>query len=1097
MMMENGEWTVRRCRVSRWDETFVYGETDEGSVRLSGEAVAAARPLLRTGMLINIIERREERGERRENSVSADYCQAEPKDACVELQPALVVVEPDFLMDVTAVASCFARPGMHPLSYTLKRLEPRANSQAILLGNFAGAALDDIIEERGRRRSALPLCSAKNEEGGEREELKYDVTETLWRSFREQAMQFCACEDFDGERFISDARQQAANLEEVVGELFGRGERREGFERGERREERGERIDKRDEEGGELKNGKIEELKYDVGRALLEPSFVCEALGLQGRVDLMTDDLRLLVEQKSGRNHRIEQQAAIVHRTDHFVQLLLYYGILRMNFQQHHDAIDIRLLYSKYPAREGLLRVDYQPRLLRRAIEMRNLLVAWELHFASEGAQALLPLLPKMGDAERDYFLRMARFVYREQLCSRLHARPGQYAICDLWRMPLEEKLRTGNIYAQCSLNNKRREERGERRENTLEGKGILTLEIPQDTPDYVRNFRRGDGVYVYHYDDVPDVRHHILYKGTLEEIREDRLVVRLMGQRPMDCGLQPIDNGKLIIDNSRGTRNEALGSAALLCKEGGTRSEEYWAVEHGSSDNATGNYLRSIYELVSSDDERRRQLLLGLRAPEADTSLRLSRSYHPDYDDILLKAKQARDYFLLVGPPGTGKTSMALRYLVEEELCSMDNGQWTMDNERGESAKQILLTAYTNRAVDEICEMLTEAGIDFLRLGNETSCDPRFAGHLLEQRLGERPKLVEMQRLIREMPVVVSTTMMLQSRPFIFALKHFSLCIVDEASQLLEPAIVGILARGPMDNGQWTMDNSRGTRRSALPLCSAKNEESGGIDRFILIGDHKQLPAVVQQENGGDCARSLFERLLRQEREAGRTQFVGVLHKQGRMHPDVAAFTNELFYRQEQITPVPLPHQQADSLGYDEPSVDALDDLLKRERVIFFDAHGASENVKIEKLKNVKIDGTAGFIADLVRRIHRFYGERFDVQKTVGVIVPYRIEIGRIRKEIERMGIPELRDISIDTVERYQGSQRDVIIYDFAVSDDSQLEFLTATCFEEGGTVIDRKLNVAMTRARKQLLMTGNAGILRRNKIFDALIARYTKNYS
>ena len=419
------------------------------------------------------------------------------------------------------------------------------------------------------------------------------------------------------------------------------------------------------------------------------------------------------------------------------------------------------------------------------------------------------------------------------------------------------------------------------------------------------------------------------------------------------------------------------------------------------------------------------------------------------------------------------------------------------MDNERGESAKQILLTAYTNRAVDEICGMLTEAGIDFLRLGNETSCDPRFAGHLLEQRLGERPKLVEMQRLIREIPVVVSTTMMLQSRPFIFALKHFSLCIVDEASQLLEPAIVGILARGPMDNGQWTMDNSRGTRRSALPLCSAKNEESGGIDRFILIGDHKQLPAVVQQENGGDCARSLFERLLRQEREAGRTQFVGVLHKQGRMHPDVASFTNELFYRQEQISPVPLPHQQADSLGYDEPSEDALDELLKRERVIFFDAHGASENVKIEECKNVKIDGSAGFIADLVRRIHRFYGERFDVQKTVGVIVPYRIEIGRIRKEIERMGIPELRDISIDTVERYQGSQRDVIIYDFAVSDDSQLEFLTATCFEEGGTVIDRKLNVAMTRARKQLLMTGNAGILRRNKIFDALIARYMKNYS
>ena len=357
---------------------------------------------------------------------------------------------------------------------------------------------------------------------------------------------------------------------------------------------------------------------------------------------------------------------------------------------------------------------------------------------------------------------------------------------------------------------------------------------------------------------------------------------------------------------------------------------------------------------------------------------------------------------------------------------------------------------------------MLTTTGIDYLRLGNEASCDPRFVGHLLEQRLGDRPKLAEMQRLIREMPVVVATTSMLQSRPFIFSLKHFSLCIVDEASQLLEPNIVGILTKD--------------------------------IDRFILIGDHKQLPAVVQQQDGGDAARSLFERLLRQERQAGRTQFVGVLHKQGRMHPEVAAFTNELFYQDEQITPVPLQHQTATDIGYDLPSEDALDDLLKKERVAFFDSRESGYSDDSECSDDSK---TAVFIADLVRRIHRFYGEHFNPQKTIGVIVPYRIEIGRIRQEIERLGIPELLDISIDTVERYQGSQRDVIIYDFAVNDDSQLQFLTATCFEDNGRVIDRKLNVAMTRARKQLLMTGKVNILRHNAIFDALIARYTKNFS
>ena len=950
-MRATEEWNVQRCTVRQWDDEYVYGETAGGSVRFNGDAVTAVRPLLRRGMQLNLITAR----------------QSFQKEGCGQqtLRPQLVVVEPDFLMDVTTVASCFAQPDMHPLSYTLKRLAPRANSQAILLGNFAGAALDDIINHQ-----------------------TYDVTETLWRSFREQAMQFCACEDFDGRRFVDDARQQAENLEEVVGELFEKHQQQAAEEQ--------------QEEG------------YDRRRALLEPSFVCEALGLQGRVDLMTDDLRLLVEQKSGRNHRIERQAAIVHRTDHFVQLLLYYGILRMNFQQHHEAIDIRLLYSKYPAREGLLRVDYQPQLLQRAIEMRNMLVAWELHFAREGAEALLPLLPPLGDAERDYFLRMARFVYREQLCSRMQPRSGQYAISDLWRMPTDEKRSTGNIYTGLKIMPQSPSTEG----TDVSGCQQLTLAIPQDTTDYVRNFRRGDSVYVYRYDDVPDVRRNILYKGTLQEIHEDRLVVRL---------------------------NDVQQNAGLLT--GGT-----YAVEHGSSDNATTGNLRSIYELVTTDDVQRRQLLLGQRPPEADKSRQLSHSYHPDYDDILLKAKQACDFFLLVGPPGTGKTSMALRFLVEEELSSPVTPH-----------PSLLLTAYTNRAVDEICDMLTTAGTDYLRLGNESSCDPRFAGHLLEQRLGERPKLAEMQQLIREMPVVVATTSMLQSRPFVFSLKHFSLCVVDEASQLLEPAIVGILTKN--------------------------------IDRFILIGDHKQLPAVVQQEDGGDGARSLFERLLHQERQAGRTQFVGILHKQGRMHPDVAAFTNEWFYQDEQIAPVQLPHQLATSLDYDQPSEDALDDLLKQERVAFFDSKEAGDFEQSRMSEKSGEYSEAAFIADLLRRIYRFYGKRFDAQKTVGVIVPYRIEIGRIRREIERLKIPALLDISIDTVERYQGSQRDVIIYDFAVSDDSQLQFITATCFEDGGRIIDRKLNVAMTRARKQLLMTGVTNILRHNKIFDALIEQYKKN--
>ena len=132
--------------------------------------------------------------------------------------------------------------------------------------------------------------------------------------------------------------------------------------------------------------------------------------------------------------------------------------------------------------------------------------------------------------------------------------------------------------------------------------------------------------------------------------------------------------------------------------------------------------------------------------------------------------------------------------------------------------------------------------------------------------------------------------------------------------------------------------------------------------------------------------------------------------------------------------------------------------------------------------------------MADLLHRVYRQYGEkRFEPYHTVGVIVPYRNQIAMIRREIARLDIPALEKISIDTVERYQGSQRDVIIYSFTVQRPYQLDFLTANSFVEDGCTIDRKLNVAMTRARKQLLMTGKAEILRRNEIFAKLISRYS----
>ena len=822
------------------------------------------------------------------------------------LDDGLQVVEPDVLVDISTIAACFQDYGHHPLAHLINRLKPTSNTAPILLGNFAGTALDQIIHD--------PAA---------------DFGDMLRASFSEQALQFCTCKDFNPAKFKTDALHQVNNIREAVDVLFD---------------------------------------EYDRDKALLVPSFVCKALGLRGRVDLMTSDMRLLVEQKSGKKW-------VGFREAHYVQVLLYYGVLRHNFQLDADSVDIRLLYSKYPASQGLLDVANNDTLFREAIHLRNLIVAMEMKIAREGFASVLPLLQPDVLLQRQ---EKSEFFHR-------YVRPE----IERTLQPLRSLAAPELDYMERMVTFVFREQFAQR--------------LAQDTDD---ELRRGDMVYYYRKDGDADLCHHILNKGMIERIDDDEITVWSN-------------------DNRQDTPE--------------TLSKEHYAIEPASTDATTTAALRSLMAFCGASPQKR-HLLMGTQPPRQDPTLQLSRSYHPAYDDILLHAKQARDYFLLQGPPGTGKTSMALRFLVEETLA----------NSQQPTANSLLLTAYTHRAVDEICAMLEDSGQDYLRLGSETSCDPRFAHRLLSSAFSERPKLSDIRQRLEQVPIVVSTTLTLLTRPFLLSMKHFSLCIVDEASQILEPYIVGLLS-------------------------------SDSIDRFILIGDHKQLPAVVAQADDEPrlhgCRLSLFERLLRQEREAGRQAFVGLLQYQGRMHPDIAAFPNAFFYRHEQLQPVPCPHQLETDLDYGEPSEDALDDQLKRHRVLFLPA-----------------DDEASVVVDVLRRLYRQIGsERFDAARSIGIIVTYRHQIAQIHRKLVLLGFPQLEAITIDTVERYQGSQRDVIIYSTGVQDQDGLDFLTSNCFEEDGHTIDRKLNVAMTRARKQLIITGQEALLRKNAIFSELIAHYS----
>lgn len=901
--------------------------------------------------------------------------------------PNLIVIHPDYLIDISSLAACFREYGHHPLNYFMNKIKPRANTAPILMGNLASQFLDDYINEQPQEPVNYPR--------------------TIKKFFAASALDFCTCSlpaDFHAQ-----AQAQMMNIRSFVHDVLPHNIR-----------------------------------NFNKKNTLLEASFICEKLGLQGRVDMMQKDFQVLIEQKAGKRDEYHRR----HKEDHFIQMMLYQGVLMYNFGQETANMQTFLLYSKYA--DGLLIEHFAENLFRESIKLRNYIVHNEMRLG-DGAigeivdslstdllnelqiggklwndyqepqlQTAINTLKRCTPLERAYFNRFFTFVSKEQILSKTGgSNDASHGFAGNWHIPLHEKLEAGNILTGLTIQEK---------QSSGPGKGydLIELHIPTQDEDFLPNFRTGDMVILYAYKEEPDMRKQILMKGNILELQPDRMTLVLRnGQQNKD-----IIGGK----------------------------EEVFAVEHDFSDTSANNGFRGLYAFLSAQADRK-ELLLGVRPPAQLEDVKLNGDYGR-FNELILKEKQAKDYFLLVGPPGTGKTSCALRFMVEEALSEPDTS--------------ILLLSYTNRAVDEICAMLTDSGIadrtPFIRIGNELSCDKRFVPYLLKYSLDDCPKLTDIQQKMARTRIFVGTTTAINNRLNLFTLKHFQLAIIDEASQILEPDLIGIL--------------------------SARHQQHNAIDKFVLVGDYKQLPAIAQQSaeeaavtdlllrNIGleDCRNSLFERLYKSSPDTCRS----ILHKQGRMHPAIAEFPNQTFYYREQLESVPLPHQLEETPYEAGPTPqDSINQLLLERRMVFIPAEAPDHLTCSDKTN----PNEARIVATLLAHIYRLTESRFDPNRTVGVIVPYRNQIAMIRKEIARLQLPALQDISIDTVERYQGSQRDIIIYSFTIQNFSQLNFLTANTFQEGNFLIDRKLNVALTRARKQLLLTGNPHILGANITFYKLM--------
>ena len=897
--------------------------------------------------------------------------------------PSFIVLEPDYLLDISSLAECYKDYGSHPANYFLSRLVPIENARPSLLGNIANLFLDEWIY------------------AGEKEP---DYTECMKKAFRQYPIELAACEELRNpqkeKEFAQDCRMHFEHIRETVQKTF---------------LQPGYNLDKND--------------------AVLEPSYICEALGIQGRLDYMQRDMSSFIEMKSGKADEYAMQGRLEPKENNRVQMLLYMAVLEYSMGQERRSMHPYLLYTRYPllypARASWAQV-------RRIINLRNCIVASEygvqFHNHPSFTQRLLaqinpsvlnqkglqgrfweqylkPSISRFGERmelltplERTYFYTLYNFITKELYTSKsgdvnCESRTGASA---LWLSTLDEKRDAGEILYDLTI---------VENHASQAHKAFIILSIPQYEETFLPNFRNGDVVVLYERNNGMDnVTNKMVFKGNIESITDNELRIRLRAAQ---------QNPLVFPENSR------------------------YAVEHDTMDTTFRSMYLGLSSFMDANPERR-ELLLGQRPPRFDMAYedRIARTTD-DFERVALKAEAACDYFLLVGPPGTGKTSRALRRMVEHFYAC--------------PSTQVLLLAYTNRAVDEICRSLSAIlpQVDYIRVGSELSCDARFRKHLLENVLAECNNRREVNIRMADCRIYVGTVASIASKPELFKLKHFDVAIVDEATQILEPQLLGI-------------------------LCARFKDGRNGIGKFILIGDHKQLPAVVLQSNEQsevhdeglrriglyNLKDSLFERLYRFHLQEEHCRAVDMLCRQGRMHPGVASFPNREFYAGK-LEALGLPHQLE--------NVDAPVRFIPSER--------DTESVSGKTNRN-----EARIVAQLAADVYHLYKETFEVNRTLGVITPYRSQIALIRKEIQALGISALNEISVDTVERYQGSERDVIIYSFCVNYLYQLKFLP-NLTEENGVWIDRKLNVALTRARRQLYITGVPDILSHNLIYRRLI--------
>ncbi len=398
------------------------------------------------------------------------------------------------------------------------------------------------------------------------------------------------------------------------------------------------------------------------------------------------------------------------------------------------------------------------------------------------------------------------------------------------------------------------------------------------------------------------------------------------------------------------------------------------------------------------------------------------------DQQAAIESALDCETFHLIHGPPGTGKTRVLAQLI---RLCL----------DRGES---VLVACPTNVALDRLLISVMNLGVrNFLRIGKASALSKEFLDAM--ERGGNPPLLLgelaaretnfkRFRQRVEETKLIGATAYQCLAHPF-FLRRRFDRVAVDEAGQLDEPATLGPLTFGR---------------------------------KFILGGDHLQLPPVVKtakqnrdasEENG--LEQSLFERLFL----SAHPSQVSCLRMQYRMNREVQAIPSQLFYGG---TLFPSPEAAGRRLDIDrQVSGDSsIEQIVAPELpVVFVDVLGSDTGKASSK--------EAAVVCRIVERLLAGGVPSHEI----GIITPYKAQQALIRRRLFD-GRDNLHSLSVDTVDRFQGGEREVIILSLARSD-AVTSFLADP----------KRLNVSLSRARSKLILLGHGRMLEEHPLFSAIL--------